>query len=544
MNPAAAPPDNAPDTAPDTHPATRVAPAELALLASVIVVAACGLVYELAAGALASYLLGDSVLQFSTIIGCYLFAMGIGSWLSRFIEHQLVAQFLRIELLVGLIGGLMPAFLFVAHSSLPASADGAFRVLLYGLVGVIGILAGLEIPLVMRILKRHFSERWALRDLVSQVLTFDYLGALAVAVAFPLLFVPHLGLVRTGLFFGLLNTAVAVWALVVFRAEVRRFGAFVLASAAVLLTLLAAMLGADHLTTWAEDRFYGEDIVVRESSDYQRVVVTAGSTGVRLFLNGNLQFHSRDEYRYHESLVHPALAAHGAPKRVLVLGGGDGLAVREVLKHPGVQQVTLVELDPHMTRLFAQQPALVALNAGALKDPRVTIVNADAYTWLEALRQPGAGDTAPAPVTFDVILIDFPDPTNFSLGKLYTTSFYQRVDQALSAGGYLAVQTTSPLIARKSFWTVVGTLEAVGLATTPYHVHVPSFGEWGFVIAGRRPWRTPTALPPGLRFLTLDGLPALLQFPPDMARVPAEPNRLSNQVLVSTFEEEWGRVAR
>ena len=559
MNPAASPdtpdtaPHPAPGTAPETAPPTRVAPAELALLASVIVVAACGLVYELAAGALASYLLGDSVLQFSTIIGCYLFAMGIGSWLSRFIEHQLVAQFLRIELLVGLIGGLMPAFLFVAHGSLPASAHGAFRVLLYGLVGVIGILAGLEIPLVMRILKRHFSQRWALRDLVSQVLTFDYLGALAVAVAFPLLFVPHLGLVRTGLFFGLLNTAVAVWALVVFRAEVRRFGAFVVASAAVLLTLLAGLLGADHLTTWAEDRFYGEDIVVRESSAYQRVVVTAGGTGVRLFLNGNLQFHSRDEYRYHESLVHPALAAHGAPKRVLVLGGGDGLAVREVLKHPGVQQVTLVELDPHMTRLFAQQPALVALNAGALKDPRVTVVNADAYTWLEALQKtapvpvPTPGDApraAAPPVTFDVILIDFPDPTNFSLGKLYTTSFYQRVDQALSAGGYLAVQTTSPLIARKSFWTVVSTLEAVGLATTPYHVHVPSFGEWGFVIAGRRPWRTPTALPEGLRFLTLAGLPALLHFPPDMARVPAEPNRLSNQVLVSTFEEEWGRVAR
>ena len=159
------------------------------------------------------------------------------------------------------------------------------------------------------------------------------------------------------------------------------------------------------------------------------------------------------------------------------------------------------------------------------------IVNTDAFTWLEANRE-----------TFDLIVVDFPDPTNFSLGKLYTTSFYQRADQALAAGGYLVVQTTSPLIARKSFWTVVTTIEAVGLATTPLHVHVPSFGEWGFVIAGHRPWRMPTALPPGLRFLTLEGLPALLQFPPDMARVAAEPNRLSNQVLVGTFEEEWGKV--
>jgi spermidine synthase len=324
---------------------------------------------------------------------------------------------------------------------------------------------------------------------------------------------------------------VAVWALFVFRAELRRWGTHAAACAAVLLVLVAAMAGAEQLTTWAEDRFYGDEIIVRESSDYQRVVVTAGGAGVRLFLNGNLQFHSRDEYRYHETLVHPAMAAHGAPKRVLVLGGGDGMAVREVLKYPGVEQVTLVELDPHMTRLFAANPLLRKLNADALNSPRLRIVNTDAYTWLETNNE-----------TFDVMIIDFPDPTNFALGKLYTTSFYERADQALSASGYMVVQTSSPLIARKSFWTVVATLEAVGLTTTPLHVHVPSFGEWGFVIAARRPWRAPTALPPGLRFLTVEGMPALQQFPPDMARVPAPPNRLSNQTLVTTFEEEWGRL--
>ena len=534
---AAAPP---PDSTAAPAAAARIHPAELALLTSVFVVAACGLVYELAAGALASYLLGDSVLQFSTIIGSYLFAMGIGSWLSKHIQHQLVAQFLRIELLVAFIGGLMPALLFVAHSGLPASADLAFRVMLYGLVGLIGILAGLEIPLVMRILKAHFAPRWALSDLVSQVLTFDYLGALVVAVAFPLLFVPHLGLVRTGLFFGLLNAAVAVWVLYAFRADLRRWRAHATACFGVVAVLVAGMAGADRLTTWAEDSFYGENIVVRESSDYQRVVVTAGDAGVRLFLNGNLQFHSRDEYRYHEVLVHPAMAAFsafsavaapGGPRRVLVLGGGDGMAVREVLKYPSVEQVTLVELDPHMTQLFARNPVLKKLNGDALASPKLKIVNTDAYTWLEANRE-----------VFDVIVIDFPDPTNFSLGKLYTTSFYQRADQALAAGGYMVVQTTSPLFARKSYWTVVATLEAVGLNTTPLHVHVPSFGEWGFVIAGRRPWQPPQALPPGLRFLTVEGLPALLQFPPDMARVAAEPNRLSNQALVATFEHEWGQV--
>lgn len=504
-----------------------IRPAEIALLVSVFVVAACGLVYELAAGALASYLLGDSILQFSTVIGAYLFAMGIGSWLSRYFEQQLVGHFLRIELLVGLVGGLMPAALFALHTFAPSS----FRVALYALVLVVGMLVGLEIPLVMRILKRHFSRRYALKDLVSQVLTFDYLGALAVAVAFPLLLVPQLGLIRTGLVFGLANAAVALWALVLFRGELRRLRAHAAACALTLATLLAAFAAADRVTHWAEDRFYGDQIVYSETSPYQRVVVTASQAGVRLFLNGNLQFHSRDEYRYHEALVHPVMAAHGAPRRVLVLGGGDGMATREVLKHPGVEQVTLVELDPHMTRLFAEQPMLRRLNNDALHSAKVRIVNADAFGWLERHHE-----------RFDVIVIDFPDPTNFSIGKLYTTSFYQLIDEHLNAGGYAVVQTTSPLIARQSFWTVAATIEAVGLTATPYHAHVPSFGEWGFIVASRRPLRLPPALPAGLRFLSADGLTALFQFPPDMARVPAEPNRLSNQVLVQTFEREWGKV--
>ena len=518
--------------APDPQAGGPVRPAEVALLASVFVVAACGLVYELAAGTLASYLLGDSILQFSTVIGTYLFAMGLGSWLSRYFDRQLIAHFLRIELLVGLVGGLMPAALFAFQSV----AAPSFRFALYALVLCVGVLVGLEIPLVMRILKRQFhghGERYALGNLVSQVLTFDYLGALAVSIAFPLLFVPQLGLIRTGAFFGLFNAAVAVWALWLFRAEVRGVAAHALACALTIGALLVAVAGADRITTWAEDRFYADHVLYSETSAYQRVVVTASRAGVRLFLNGNLQFHSRDEYRYHEALVHPAMAAHGAPRHVLILGGGDGMAAREVLKYPAVESVTLVELDPHMTALFAQEPLLRELNADALLSPKVKVVNADAFSWLDA--QPGS---------YDVIVVDFPDPTNFAIGKLYTSSFYRLVDQHLNAGGYAVVQTTSPLIARKSFWTVATTLESVGLQVTPYHAHVPSFGEWGFILASRRPFRMPPALPTGLRFLNLEGLPSLFDFPPDMARVPAEVNRLSNQVLVQTFDDEWGKVQR
>ncbi len=363
--------------------AARPRPLDIALLASVFVVAACGLLYELVAGALASYVLGDSVLQFSTIIGTYLFAMGVGSWLSRYFERQLPAHFLRIELLVAVVGGALPAVLFLANAYVP----GAFRLLLYGMVLLVGMLVGLEIPLVMRILKRNV----ALKDLVSQVLTFDYLGALAVSLAFPLLLVPHLGLVRTGLLFGIFNAVVAVWALWLFRHELRRLRAHALACAAVLGALLAGFAGAEHITRLAEDHFYQDRIVIASASPYQRIVVTHGRSGYRLFLNGNLQFAERDEYRYHEALVHPAMSAHGAPKRVAVLGGGDGMAVREILKYPSVESVTLVELDPAMTRLFRTDPALVRLNAGALNDPRVRIVNTDAFQWLQQGGQRGVG---------------------------------------------------------------------------------------------------------------------------------------------------------
>lgn len=498
-------------------------PLEVTLLASVFVVAACGLVYELTAGALASYLLGDSVLQFSTVIGAYLFAMGVGSWLSRFFERQLPAHFLRIELLVALTGGALPAVLFLANGYVP----GAFRFLLYAMVGLVGVLVGLEIPLVMRILKRDV----ALKELVSQVLTFDYLGALAVSVAFPLLLVPQLGLIRTGLLFGLLNAAVAGWTLWVFRHELRRIGAHALACAATVVALLSGFAVADEITTLSEDRLYHDPVVLAATSPYQRIVLTNGRTGHRLFLNGNLQFAERDEYRYHEALVHPAMSAQGAPKKVAVLGGGDGMAVREILKYPSVESVTLVELDPNMTRLFSTDAAMVQLNGGSLSSHKIRVVNADAFKWL----QDGSD-------SFDVIVVDFPDPTNFSIGKLYTNSFYALLAQRLSASGYAVIQTTSPLVARHSFWTVAATIESTGLHVAPYHANVPSFGEWGYLIASHRPWRMPATLPDGLRYLTLQTLPLLFDFPKDMERVPAEVNRLSNQMLVSTYEQEWGRV--
>jgi spermidine synthase len=492
-----------------------------ALLLSVFVIASCGLAYELVAAALASYLLGDSITQFSTIIGAYLFAMGLGSWLSRHIDGDLVKRFIQVELLVGVLGGFAAMGLFLAF----ASQFGPFRVTLYFSVLVIGVLVGLEIPLVMRILKREV----AFKDLVSRVLAVDYLGALAVSLLFPLALAPYLGLMRTGLLFGALNVGVALYALRLFGRQRRWAGGLYAMAFGSMGLLLAGFAVAGKVSDAAEGWIYADDIIYSENSPYQRIVVTRWRDDIRLFLNQKLQFSSRDEYRYHEALVHPGLAALPNAGRVLVLGGGDGLAVREILRYPQVKSITLVDLDPAMTRLFSSAPLLRQLNANALNDKRVSVHNADAARWLEE----GQG-------VFDFIVADFPDPSNFSLGKLYSTGFYRLVKRHLAPGGRVVVQSTSPYYARRSFWAIVATLEAVGLVTAPYHALVPSFGEWGYVLAGREAPEMPESYPDGLRFLTVGGTPDLFRFPADMSRVPAEPNRLNDQSLVRVFEEEWG----
>jgi len=496
-----------------------------ALLFSVFVIASCGLAYELIAAALSSYLLGDSVTQFSTVIGTYLFAMGVGSWMSKYVVRNLISRFIQIELLIGLVGGFSAIILFMLFTWV----SEPFRVLLYLMVFLVGSMVGLEIPLVMRILKRDLD----FKDLVSQVLTFDYLGALMVSVLFPLVLAPHLGMVRSGLLFGVMNVAVALWALYLFRDQLPDIRSLAVKCGAALLALIVGFAGAGYLSTLAETHIYADEIVHAESSPYQRIVVTRWKDDLRLFLNNNLQFSSHDEYRYHEALVHPGLASLPAARRVLVLGGGDGLAIREILKYPHIETVTLVDLDPMMTKLFSTAPALTKLNDNSLHSPKVKVINADALVWLEQNRE-----------AFDFIVVDFPDPNNFALGKLYTSAFYRLLEKRLSAHGRIVVQSTSPLYARQSYWSVVTTLESVGFKVTPYHAMVPSFGVWGYIIAGRNPYTPPTGYPVPLRYLTPEITAGLFHFPADMARVPAEINRMNNQVLVRYFEQEWSKVVR
>lgn len=491
------------------------------LLLSVFVIATCGLIYELIAGAIASYLLGDSITQFSTIIGTYLFAMGIGSYLSKFIDKKLFETFIMVELLIGLVGGCSAAVLFLGFEYL-----AYFRVVLYGTVSLTGLFVGLEIPLLMRILEKHYS----FKDLVSNIFTFDYIGALIASLLFPLFLVPHLGLIRSAFLFGLLNISVGILAIYVFREHLKNRRFLAQASILALVLLSAGFYHSNNIANFVDHIQYDQSVIYSKNTPYQKIVLTHSKQNLRLFLNGNLQFSSDDEYRYHESIVHVGLSRLDRPQSVLILGGGDGLAAREVLKYPSIQSITLVDLDPAITQLFQTNPILTKLNQNALNSPKIKIVNSDAFLWMRENQK-----------TFDFIIIDFPDPSNFSVGKLYTTRFYKTVIKALSDNGLVVVQSTSPYVAKKSFWCISHTLEESGFYTFPYQVHVPTFGSWGFVLASKHPVLNQKAQLPNddLKFITAQLLPTLFVFPKDLSEVPTEINRLQNQMLVRYFENEW-----
>lgn len=490
-----------------------------------LVIATAGLVYELVMAAVASYVLGDSVRQFSMIIGVYLSALGLGAYLSRSVDERLELLFVDVELAAALIGGLSAPLLFIAFA-----LTSSFGLILYSIVVLVGVLVGLELPLLIRILQRDFE----FKDLIAKALTFDYIGALLGSLAFSLLLVPHLGLVRASVLCGLLNASAGLFAsyLLARRSGLRRqLRAAQLRAVLVFAVLLVAFIEAGRITRFAESLTFGGAIVAAESSEYQRTLLVERDREHKLYLNGHLQFSSLDEHRYHEALVHPAMASVTQARRVLIGGGGDGLAVREVLKWPSVEQVLLVDLDPAVTTLASTHPVLVGLNRRAFSDPRVTVINRDAML-----------EFAEAHAAFDVIILDFPDPSSYSLGKLYSRRFYGNVYRLLAEHGALAVQSTSPQLARRAFWCVVSTLESVGFTTLPYHVFLPSFGDWGYVLAGKRALHPVLPLPKPMKYLDAATMQGLFQMPRDMSRVATEINRLNTQALVGYYLDDWERL--
>ncbi|MEV4809525.1 polyamine aminopropyltransferase [Micromonospora avicenniae] len=511
-------------------PRRRVARA--AVLAAVFVCAACGLVYELALVALGSYLIGDSVGQASIVLGVMVFAMGVGALAAKPLQPRAAAAFAAIELSLALLGGLSVLGLYAAFAWLDLYGPA-----LVGTAFLLGLLIGAEIPLLMVLLQR--IRRQAAGSAVADLFAADYVGALLGGLAFPFLLLPVFGQLKGAIVVGAVN-AVAGLVLVgtVFRGELTTRSRVALGAGATVVALCLgyAWVTAHAFEVTARQQLYRDPVVHAERSRYQEIVLTRSvrevghaDSDLRLYLNGDLQFSSVDEYRYHEALVHPVL--NGPRDEVLVLGAGDGLAVRELLRYPDVRRVTVVDLDPAVVALARTEPQLRRLNGDAFDDPRVHVVNADAFGWLRGNRQ-----------RFDAVVADLPDPDETATAKLYTVEFYALIRAVLAEHGRLVVQAGSPYFAPRSYWSIEASVREAGFATVPYHVDVPSFGDWGFLLAAPGAVPPALALPadaPRLRFLNSATLAAAATFPADRGRIVVPASTLLQPRVLEYARTEW-----
>ncbi len=499
----------------------------LTLMYATFVAGLCSIIYELLIATTTSYFLGDSVTWFSLTIGLYMAAMGTGSWLSKYMQQQVLARFIIIELMLGLAGGLSVPLLYFAYS-----LDQGFIAVFSLLTLLVGVLIGMEIPLLTRLMEPYRQ----LRINIAHVLSLDYMGALIATLAFPFVLLPLFGVYQSSLLFGLVNMSIAVVVLYVFRLPLRpalrRLQWLTLLASLLLLAML--LFSAKALKFW-DSSLYQARIIYSEQSLYQHIVMTRDRDDIRLFINGNLQFSSVDEYRYHEALVHVPLGLHRQPvHRVLLLGAGDGLATRELLKYPDIERITLVDLDPAMTRLARRHPLLRQLNAHSLDDPRVHIIHQDAFVWLRQTQE-----------RFDLIISDLPDPNNISLTRLYSTQFYHLVRQHLMRDGMFVTQATSPYYATRAFWCIVRTLEATAFPVSlPYHVYVPSFGDWGFVLASNTPLAEQPRLQVKTRYLQPEMFPSLMRFAKDIQRQNVAINAMDHPVLLGYYLSGWSHYGR
>ena len=500
------------------------------LLAAVAACAACGIVYELALLTLSASLNGGSIVATSLIVAGYIAALGAGALLVRPLLAHAAITFIAVEALLGIIGGLSAAALYVVF----AFVDGSTWVLAAS-TALIGGLVGAEVPLLMTLLQRgRVAGPTDAGRTLANLNAADYLGALVGGLVWPFILLPQLGMIRGAAATGIVNlVAAATVSIFLLRRVVstRQLAMAVCALAAALALLATLLVRAHDIETTSRQRLYADPIIAYRHTAYQEIVITRRDNDTRLYLDGGLQFSTRDEYRYTESLVYPALGK-GA-RSVLVLGGGDGLAARELLRQPGIEKIVQVELDPAVIELA--RTTLHDANGGALDNPRVQVVIDDAMNWLRAPeRHPSEG--------FDAVIVDLPDPDTPVLGRLYSTEFYTLVAHALAPGGLMVVQSGSPFSTPTAFWRAVSTIRSAGYAVTPYHAHVPTFGDWGFALASRgdtAPIPTMPANAPPLRFLNPQVLQAATVFSGDVGPRALEPSTLDNPLIVEDMRHGY-----
>lgn len=423
-----------------------------------------GIVAEYVLSTLATYFLGDSVFQWTMIISVMLFSMGLGSRLSKYLEGDLLQKFILVEFTLSVCTSFSALLAYTV-----ASQTVYTGLIIYTLSILIGILIGLEIPLVIRV-NNAFQN---LKINVSSVMEKDYYGSLVGGVFFAFFGLPVLGLAYTPFTLGMVNFLVAVVLLTLVSNElssgVRK--RLVYAAGFIGVLLCAGMVLAKPIILYGEQKRYKDMVVFEEQTPYQKIVITQWKDDYWLYINGNQQLSTLDEVMYHEPLVHPAMQLARYPGKVLVLGGGDGCAVREILKYKSVEQVVVVDIDPAMTRLGTTHPVLTRLNQGALQNEKVTILNQDAFQYVEDTQN-----------YFDVILVDLPDPKTVELGRMYSLEFYRLCHKHLRPGGVLVTQAGSPYYATKAFHCIEKTVKAADFQVVPMHNQILTMGEWGWML--------------------------------------------------------------
>lgn len=470
---------------------------------SMFAMGGCGLAYEYTFSKTASDLLGNSARQWAIIIGVMLFFMGVGADVQKYVKDRgLIDKLLLSELLLGFLGGFGPIALLFAYSHFASH----FVLVQYFFISAIGLLIGFEIPLITRI-NENYSED--LRINLGRILKMDYIGSLCGALVW-IFILPHFfTMVEAAFVLSFFTTGVAFLGLFYFRRMLVFFPGVLVAGLVSVTALGFAFTRAGDWTSYAEQYLFIDRIVFSETSKYQHIVLTESPQGeIACYINGRLQFNSTDEHIYHEMLVHPAMELVQRRRKILVLGGGDGLAIREILKYGDVESVLLVDIDPMITDLASQNSYFTALNQHSLSDSRtrvmknraligigkekidvlnqnfprdgrigsvaeVHILNADAAKYIEQI-----------PGRFDVVILDFPDPNSPELAKLYSLQFYQLLKSKLAKDGLFVQQSSSPVHTREAFLCIGRTMEQAGFAVLPYRENVPSFGEWGWWIGG------------------------------------------------------------
>ncbi len=486
-----------------------------------------GVVAEYILSTLATYFLGDSIFQWIMVVSLMLFSMGLGSRISKHFDTHLLKLFLFVEFTLSVLVSFAPLLVYTA-----SAYTQALGVLIYTLAIAIGLLIGMEIPLVIRI-NNDYEQ---LRFNISNILENDYYGSLLGGVFFAFIGLPIFGLVYTPFILGFVNFSVSILVLIFLwkLLQTKERYSLTIVGSTIFILLIVGIFITNPIITYGEQQKYADKVIFAKQTKYQRIVMTQWKNDYWLYLNGNEQLCSRDELMYHEPLVHPAMSLHPHPVQVLVLGGGDGCAVREILKYESVSAITVVDLDPEMTKLGQQNPVLVHLNKNALNNSKVEIINTDAYNYLQTNEK-----------YYDVIIVDLPDPRSVELGRLYSYEFYKLCGRHLRPNGVLVTQSGSPYFATQAFLCVNKTMQEAGFVTVPLHNQVLTLGEWGWVL-GMKNTNTKnlkkilqqTTIKVPTRWINSDAMLLITSFGKDFypwQKDTVEVNRIHNPVLYKYY---------